>query len=108
MQARDLQGGRQGEAEGADPQAKDCQTARSSNTLALWRVDIRAVNADITAVPSMQGAALKSRGKKAKGKDTICHPPSSNIKTDDPQQSKLLDVDHRTDVLLINSNDISL
>ena len=77
-----------------------------SNTPALQRIDIKAVVADITGVPLTQGAALKSQGKKTKGKkDTTYHPPSNHTKTDSLLQSKTSDPDQHPAVPSSNGKD---
>ena len=79
-----------------------------SNTPALQRSDVRAVIADITGVPLMQGTALKSKEKKAKGnKDTTYHLPSHHPKTDGAPQSKTPDPNQQPAVPSTNGNDAS-
>ena len=76
------------------------------NTSVLCLRDIRAVIADITSVPLTQGAAPKSKVKKAKGKkDTTYHRPSHYPKTDGPPQLQTLDSDQHPAIPSTNGNE---
>ena len=79
-----------------------------SHTPALQRIDIKNVIADITGVPFIQGAVLKSQGKKAKGKkDTTYHTPCNQLQADSPPQSAKPDPDQLPAVPSTNGEDAS-